>query len=328
MKKYWLLVPIGIIILLYFINPLQIYKQISFPIFYSQLMQATKSNDCSTIYNLLSDNFKSENPMDTYISKCQDGVKATSLDYTIYSYKVEGNIGYVDRRLVECFNSDCTGNNRSEDRLIKKYLFVNWHWEIPDEQNSIYCSRTLPYSNPEEFNRAISLIIQRIGSSNADRLRFSNQIQSIKNCLDIKYANSEDELSGAEGEFLFSPSSTSNDLQILVSPKYQATDDLLTAILLSHEVSHAMFFSTGAANSFSCYENEAHAYYNEFAFYAFLNPEEQQSLKSRLFVTNNVTSTLSQFLTIINQPGNDGNFYQKALTYVQNSPYYIKECSK
>lgn len=325
MKKPIILlgILIAIFVGIYLLNPVQIYKQITLKTFYSKLTSAIKTNDCATIYSLRSDNFKSSTSQNKYISECQGSSQPFSTSYTVYSYNVQDNIGYVDRLYVACKTSDCTGQNRHEDRLKKKYLFINGNWTIPDdEQNSVLCSRTVRYSNPEEFNRAISLIIQR--SNKGGSTDFVNQLNQVRNCLDIKYANSSQDMANAEGYFDFSKDSSNEDLKIFVSPKYESTDDLLTAILLDHEITHAMFYANGSVNSLSCYENEAYAYTNEFYFFSSLNAEEKQSIYSREYKTADATETLSQFLEIIHTSGTD--YYNKALNYVKNNPYYQKQC--
>lgn len=187
------------------------------------------------------------------------------------------------------------------------------------------CTRTTPYDNPPEFQRAVSLIIQRFKNGPQQTIAFADSIDKIKNCLDIKYASSENEITGADGEFVFSNESTSEDLKILISPKYQTADDLLTAMLLSHELTHALFFANGNSNSISCFENEAWAFTYEQAFLILLNAEEKKSLVARVYNSDNVRSTAAQIVSIDNQAGNNG--YEQALNYVKNDPDYIKECS-
>ena len=167
------------------------------------------------------------------------------------------------------------------------------------------CSRTEPYIIPEEFNRARSLVIQRFQQSNASDLKtMALKLQSINNCLNIQYAVSDSQMGGAEGFFALSSTSTPDNLQIFVSPKYQANDDLLTALLLSHEMVHAIIKAAGTNNTMSCFENEAYAFAYELSFLQALNAEEKNSLTQRYYSNSsiNVYNDMNTLGSIFNYP--------------------------
>jgi hypothetical protein len=176
---------------------------------------------------------------------------------------------------------------------------------------------------PEEFSRALSLIIQREGGGDENNRLLADSFKLIKNCLNIQYAQTESDMYGAEGYFTFSKNSMKENLLIFVSPKYQAKDDLLTAILLSHEISHALFFVGNY--QFTCFENEAHAFENQYAFMLLLNASEKESLVARTQSYGDVYDTLYTIQQIINQKGNTWN--EQALNYVKKDKYYIQQCS-
>jgi hypothetical protein len=149
----------------------------------------------------------------------------------------------------------------------------------PDQQAQQACTRTSPYPMPAEFERALSLI--------QERMQKSGKVDSnFHNCIDIQYANLHQLASpNTEGEFLFDPNSSSvNDLKIYVDSSYASYDDLTTAFLLSHELTHAKQFVDEAVSnkSVSCVEKEVGAFKNQFYFLAYLNNEEAQSLISRI----------------------------------------------
>jgi len=178
-----------------------------------------------------------------------------------------------------------------------------------------YCNRKEAIKLKPEFERSLSLIFQR--------LKFEEKLQEIKNsggsfreilmyaymnrnCLDIEYANSVDEMRGADGLFLFSSEYSSPDsLKIIVSPEFKSESDLLTALLLSHELTHATQFiseetfknalvwcnkvsnksncrllddSYGGLIQRSCYEKEVEAFLDEIRFFTTLNKGEIQIL--------------------------------------------------
>lgn len=196
------------------------------------------------------------------------------------------------------------------------------------------CSRKEPYSIPPEFDRAISLILQRYEQTNVSPgFARAITIKTIRNCLDIQYATSDDELQDAEGVFAFTETGTKDRLQILVSPRYQAKDDLLTATLLSHELAHASLYAFDKDKEFSCFENEADAFREQLGFISTLNYEEIASLTYRY---NNRSSpeavaVIELLLNVRNQPPyeppSEETAYKKALNYVKTHPFYQKLCA-
>lgn len=303
------------------------YKKHQLKVFYSKLMNAEKMNDLETIYDYLSPQSKRDYSLQDFIDERGKRPPPYSQEFTALSYDVRGDLGYVDRKVVICITPDCSGDNRYEDRASKEYVYLSGEWYVePKAKNASLCNRDDPYPMPREFSRAISLIIQRFGDSrNADVSEFSKQLDQIKNCLNITYALSENEIGGNEGVFSFSEASSPENLEIQVSPKYSATDDILTAILLTHEISHAMFYANGSIDILDCYENEAQAFTNEWFFYVLLNKEEQKSITSRILETQNATNTVMQFLTINRLPGS--TYYDKALSFVKSSEVYQQQCN-
>jgi hypothetical protein len=154
----------------------------------------------------------------------------------------------------------------------------------------------------------------------------AQRYNAIKNCLDIQYAPSDEELSGAEGVFAFAKNSTNDRLQIFVSPRYEVKDDLLTAILLSHEIAHAFIFATGSSNTISCYQNEAIAFQSEMRFIGTLNEEEIASITYRY--NNRASEEVEGVINLITgmgrTPGNSPS--EKALNWVKSNPFYKNQC--
>ncbi|MBU0569888.1 hypothetical protein KKB40_03845 [Patescibacteria group bacterium] len=143
-------------------------------------------------------------------------------------------------------------------------------------------------------------------------------VRANQSCLDIKYATSVNEMSGADGVFLFSKENSSpKGLKILVSPEYKLQDDIVTALLLSHELTHAEQFilydvsqnmiqqcNKEASQSFcdkisakdflgfyvedssnACVRHESEAFLNQNIFYGTLKQVEQDNILLR---ANNV----------------------------------------
>jgi hypothetical protein len=197
-----------------------------------------------------------------------------------------------------------------------------------DSQSDLVCARKVPYTMEPEFTRALSLLAQR-ASQDLTSQHELNVFTSMYNCLEIKYARNDSEMMGAEGYFRFVPGQSIQKLEILVSPRYRKQDDIVTALLLSHEYAHALGYYADLKNGVKtdCFEDEAFAFAFQFRFLSLLNPEESKSVLSRLLndpspELNGVAHTME---AIITSPGN--SFEQKALNYVKSKPAYQKQCT-
>lgn len=143
-----------------------------------------------------------------------------------------------------------------------------------NSQQALGCNRTEMYPMSPEFSRAISIIEQRTGDESF--------MGDFKNCLNIQYKDLKTEGIDAEGVFLFDNSISSPDnLVMYVDSSYKESDDYLTAILLVHEITHAMQFYKGTDKS--CVEKEVSAFYNEMVLYAKLNKGERDALSARMY---------------------------------------------
>lgn len=303
--------------------PQNTYKYITFQIFYKKIVQFEMIDDYTSQYNLLLPSDKEKIALNRFVNDNSGQSKLYSINFIDHSIKVVGNIGIVDRTMVLCMKKICTGDYRLSIEETKQYVYENGKWYLSLDTDAKLCSRLDPYDMPDEFNRAISLIIQREKQGTEIDNFMGMAFGIIKNCLHIQYAKSEGDMSGSEGYFAYSNLSSKDDLLIFVSPKYRIKDDLLTAILLSHEIAHA--FSYVMNNNKSCYEQEAGAFLVQWNFLTLLNDEEKKSLESRYNLSEDVHSTFISFLEIVNQKGN--SFYEKALNYVKNNEYYIKQCN-
>lgn len=308
----------------YLDSPSNIYKQVKLLQFYKQLTHPSKMSDYKFAYDSLDPADQSKLSLDEYIRKNAPQSPPYSRTYTIHSIKIDGDTGLIDRTVIVCITQACSGDDKLEDRAVKKYVHINNRWYTPLHNDATNCVRSAPYTIPSEFDRALSLIIQREEGGSEDSRLFASSLYDIRNCLNIQYAQTEQDMQGVEGYFTFDTNSTNDNLRIYISPKYQTKDDLLTSILLLHEISHAMFFV--GKLPYSCYENEAHAYTNQWAFMLLLNMEEKQSLvqRSKAYASSDIYNMFYQLQQIQYQRGND--WYEQSLNYVKNNPLYIKQC--
>lgn len=204
----------------------------------------------------------------------------------------------------------------------------------------ITCTRKTPYNKPPEFDRAISLINQRVNTFLSSRgVKNLQNFSSFINCLDIKYEDLTDE----EGLFYFDPKDSSPDrLQILVNKSYKENDDILTAFLLSHEIFHAGSF-LAVANSgkeFSCVDNEVGAFESQLLFIQALNSQEHNSINQRFkegYYKLNTPLKIMWDLWIIKESAdrycgeNNHDCYVKKTdkdikNIIISNPYYQKQC--
>jgi hypothetical protein len=238
-----------------------------------------------------------------------------------------------------------------------------------------YCDKKIAHEMKPEFSRAISLIVQRIQESSKQYDEFNIELGAYplgliinnKNCLDIQYAPSVSDMSGADGLFLFSSEfSDKNRLKILVSPEYKAQDDLMTALLLSHEITHAeQFINEDVFNNEiarchrqldskfckevedslkellvkSCFVKEQEAFYQQFYFYMKLKDSEHSTLMSKYIADYQskynlpVVSLMNTYTNLILStcsPSITGNPWGCINDYfgksVVETPFYQEQC--
>lgn len=294
---------------------------------YNQIRKYEKRHNYNALYDYLTPTEKTSKTREEYIKFRKNGAEAYNIEFVVNDIILHEDIGIIDSTVYYCKTLNCSGSERISFRSKKQYFYMDGKW-YHELFNVIYCSRFEKYSMPDEFDRAIGLIIQRMKQSGyAFGDETAKNINDIRNCLDIQYAQSDDDMQGAEGLFMFYENSTPDRLQIFVSPRYQIKDDLLTAILLSHEITHAYLFATGLNKNISCYENEARAFASQMQFLGTINNEELASITYRYNYRSSqeAISVVDLIVALGTTSGNDG--YQKALNYVKNSPFYQSQCA-
>jgi hypothetical protein len=250
-------------------------------------------------------------------------------EISINDVKINDGTGYIDRTRVDCLDENCT--NKKQTRNYKKFVYADNNWlMVVDDKITYYCVRNIGYEMPEEFKRALSLIIQRYSQSNDASLKENGlAIEEVQNCLNIQYAKKTDDLSDAEGMFAFTPSQSLEKLDIIVSPKYAAKDDLLTSVLLMHEITHVFDFINGQSHGspVGCYESEANAFSNQNFFIGHvLNKEETRSIVWRSDASGSEEARQIIYVSNAISKAKGGDYHEKALNFVKASPAYQKQC--
>jgi len=241
-------------------------------------------------------------------------------EYEIQSIKVIDKRGYVDRTKKICMDVSCN-EIKVKTRSVILYLFYKDKWLMSDK--SVLCSREDPYSVSPEFERAYSLILQRTEGNELT-------LGDIRNCVLIRYASSDAEMKEAEGIFSFIPGQSTEKLEILVSPRYKLKDDLITSILLMHELTHADDYTSDLRNgeSTDCYLGEARAFQQQRWFVSILNQEEKDSLQKRLDTGG--SEELQSIKYVLDGIGfaKGSTEEERALNFVKSIPAYQKQCSE
>jgi len=302
---------------------------------FEEMVELGNKNDYEKIYdNFLSEDSKKKVKRDVFINQPKEWTienkKVVLRKIQVNDVILRGNIGYVDNTVVQCFDVDCVDNN--ESRMYSDFVYENNNWFDNGWSHifkPILCIRNNGHEIPEEFKRSISLIIQRLGQTNSISAKNNSEdVKKISNCLNIQYANSEQEMNEAEGFFTFRPSQSLDSFDIKISPKYSAKDDLLTATLLAHEIQHAIDFAYDNYSGIkkNCFDVESRAFTMQNNIITAMNSEERSSLASRALVGSSMEATqiMDVYFTIPKFKGKD--YSEKALNFVKSNPFYQKQC--
>lgn len=154
----------------------------------------------------------------------------------------------------------------------------------------IFCSRKLRLDNQPQYDRALSLIQQRL-ITNKKRFKYNNRAiftyfpSDLVNCIKI-IEEAPNDKNDFEGYFKFNGSKIKeNYYPIVVNSKYVESDDVLIALLLSHEMTHVQQYINSVNNkkAFSCIDNEVDAFLASRQFYiSGLNNEEMSVVSLRI----------------------------------------------
>lgn len=184
--------------------------------------------------------------------------------------------------------------------LIILFLFFNTHNYI-SEKISIFnsikntesqtvntekpkivsCTRTTRLDNEPQYDRALSLIYQRISEAKGTKYKYFPP--ELTNCIKI-IEEKIDESSETEGYFIFNSKDIKiNYYPIIVNSRYQEADDVVIALLLMHEMNHVQQYinTQNGKTPLSCIESEIESFLAQRDFWAYLNTEEASSLISR-----------------------------------------------
>jgi hypothetical protein len=216
------------------------------------------------------------------------------------------------------------------------------------------CTRTTRLENSPQYDRALSLINQRVSnnvnfwkkygeSAESKKRGFNFFPANITNCIKVIEKNIDN--TGAEGYVDFNRKDFSqNYYPIIIDSKYELSDDITTAFLLTHEITHVQqyIYSLNIKNQLSCVDKEVQAFMAQKEFYLTLNIEENSSVYNRMMnETDNFVhpqlKMLRNMLAINHESGCALNFEDnrkcvnnylknKLRQIISNDNLYRKEC--
>lgn len=306
---------------------------------YEALLALDKNKKYGEIYDqFLLETEKEKTSREKYITDGTTGDKKradmgiVSMEHAIHSITIKDNIGFIDRTLAYCYDTNCA--KRETRRVYKKWVYVNNRWYITTESPT--CIRDARHDKPPEFDRALSLIAQRLQQVFGEK----GKIEVYLNCVDIEYSNFMSE----EGVFFFDRNISSPErLVIHVNSSYKVVDDLTTAILLTHELTHAGQYLDYLYDNKpqDCIDQEVEAFLWQFFFVRALNNEELMTIVTRALLlpgfNNQIQIIYKDLLPIHTRAGNicsslDSQCYVDELkngikTWVESNPHYRKQCS-
>jgi len=152
------------------------------------------------------------------------------------------------------------------------------------------CLRTERLNNSPQFDRPLSLIQQRIQESierdktTSWKSAFLEFPPNLVNCIYVKEEVIDSD-SGIEGYFTFNGEDVkSNYFPITVDKKYKDADDVVTALLITHEMEHVQQFlnKTPMDTRNECLKAEAEAFIAQWSLFGSLSIEEMTSINARI----------------------------------------------
>ena len=214
-----------------------------------------------------------------------------------------------------------------------------------------FCTRTTRLKNEPQYDRALSLIQQRIDENNKwwdeygekANHRFRHFTPELVNCIKITEESIE-KSAGIEGYFTFNSKDTTTDYYpITVSSDYNFADDIVTALLLSHEITHVQQYidTLDGKNTLSCIDSEIDAFIAQLDFYVTLNSEEINSVYYRIQGDENLHSQLQilDWMMTTNRDSSclmfdlkdykncsDANLTNELKKMLTENSYYRKQC--
>lgn len=162
------------------------------------------------------------------------------------------------------------------------------------------CTRNVRLENEPRFDRALSLVYEKVRQGEEHRSVWTSYNYfpaQLVNCIKVDAKNVKAEIE-AEGYFDINNKDIKPDYFPITidAVTYEYSDDLTTALLLVHEITHVQQYINYSSidpeykykslfdpkNKATCFNNEVAAFYAQLLFFNQLNDEEKKSLNLRI----------------------------------------------
>jgi len=163
--------------------------------------------------------------------------------------------------------------------IVVTFIAFSWKNYLKEESFNSNCDSSTSQNDFPEFVRGFSLLSQRLRESE----HYPEGWTDLYNCIRVEYKDLS--TYKAEGVFYLDKKSKANVYTIYVDNSYKASDDVLTASLLSHETMHVRQLKNFQLDGveMSCIDSEIDAFKQQIIFlFLALNEEEQKSILARI----------------------------------------------
>lgn len=170
---------------------------------------------------------------------------------------------------------------QSEKKDSKTSLITN-----VETAKELGCTRTTQLENNPQYDRALSLLHQKLEGWNPNNDPSENYFPpaNLINCIKVIEADVKG-TTGAEGLFVINSKDVKqNYFPVTVDKSYSYADDLLNALILIHEITHVQQYidTTRGKDELSCIDKEVQAFYSSWKLIGILHSEEWKSITLRL----------------------------------------------
>lgn len=215
--------------------------------------------------------------------------------------------------------------------------------ETKEVPKTISCTRITRLENKSQYDRALSLIYQRISEGIGTKYKYFPA--ELTYCIKI-IEEEIDKSSDLEGYFILNNEDIQpNYYPIIVNSHYQEADDVVIALLLVHEINHVQQYMDiqNGKTPLTCEEKEIESFLAQRDFFPHLNIEEIKSLNSRYYIDESIVSSLHPQIKILYsmlgthpESGCKGFFdfkcyedhiYNELKQMITSDSYYKKQCN-
>jgi hypothetical protein len=95
--------------------------------FYKEFTEAENNEDWGKLYSTINPNDKKWLSIEDF-TLMNKGVKPASIEYIVHNMSVSENTGSVDRTVITCVTTECSGEDNKEQRGVKEFVYIDNQW--------------------------------------------------------------------------------------------------------------------------------------------------------------------------------------------------------